>query len=315
MSFLEKQLNRIFKKILSSAFSLRTHFKSYTDKHHLITPKIKDYLCSKRTSSVIFTYLKGSLSVEAALVIPIFMFALMAVLSFVEMLHLQMAMDSAMHETSKKLATYGYVQNLWSKENIGDLPLPAETLFSEIYVKNQVMETVGSDYLDASPMDGKLSFLGSRILEDDRIELYSTYYVLPFFALSPKTGFLTGQTAVVRAFTGYDNLAGGAAGEKEEYVFITEYGTAYHKDRGCPYLDLSVEKNFTGELASLRNLDGEKYDPCENCVGTVSTDLIFVTNYGDCYHSDILCSGLRRTIQSVPISQVGGRHPCPKCAG
>ncbi len=313
MSFLKKYLEQN----IISAFSLRTHFKSYTDKHHLIIPKIKEYcanyLFSKRMSSVILLDSKGSLTVEAALVIPLFLFAVMAILSFVQMLHMQMAMDGAMHQCAKELATYGYVQSMWSQGQEADLPLPAEMLFSEIYVKQQVENDLGSDYLKASPLNGNLYFLDSRIMENDRIELHSSYYVSPFFSLSPTAGFLTGQTAVARAFTGYDNRASASATHKEEYVFITEYGTSYHRNRGCPYLDLSVRKEFDDNLSALRNKDGEKYHACQSCVGTVATNLVFVTDYGEAYHSDILCSGLRRTIESVPISQVGGRTPCPKC--
>ncbi len=313
MSFLKKYLEQN----IISAFSLRTHFKSYTDKHHLIIPKIKEYcdnyLFSKRMSSVILLDSKGSLTVEAALVIPLFLFAVMAILSFVQMLHMQMAMDSAMHQRAKELATYGYAQSMWSKGHEADLPMPAEMLFSEIYVKNQVETDLGRDYLKASPLKGDIYFLDSRIMENDRIELHSSYYVSPFFSLSPTAGFLTGQTAVVRAFTGYDNLTSVNVAQKEEYVFITEYGTAYHRDRGCPYLDLSVRKEFDDNLSALRNKDGEKYRACQGCAGTVATNLIFVTDYGETYHSDILCSGLRRSIESVPVSQVGGRSPCPKC--
>lgn len=313
MSFLKKFLANTLK----SAFSLRTHFKSYCDKHHLITPKIKDYiqkhLFSKRMSSVILLDSKGSLTVEAALVIPIFLFAVMAILSFVKILQMQIAMDGAMQQCAKELAVYGYVQTMSDTGKQMELPMAAEALFSEIYVKHRVETNLGADYKEAYPVQGELYFLNSRIMEEDRIELHSTYYVLPFFSLSPTAGFLTGQTAVARAFTGYDNEKATKHSGTEEYVFISEYGTAYHRDRGCSYLDLSIQKGYARDLYTMRNKDGKKYDACESCVGTIATNLVFVTDYGEAYHSDILCSGLRRTIESVPISQVGGRTPCPKC--
>lgn len=308
MSFLKKQYT-----ILKSAFSLRTHFKTYTDKNLLIFPKIKRKSLSKRISSVISISAEGGLTVEAALVIPIFLFAIMAVLSFVEMLRLQMNLDSAMQQCAKELATYGYAQSTLSDENTVDLPFPLEALFSETYVRNRIISAVGSDYLDNSPLEGNLYFTGSRIMEDDRIELRCVYYVMPFFSLSPEAGFLTGETAVVRAFTGYDNLTSASVETTEEYVYITEYGTAYHKDRGCPYLDLSVNKIFSENLENERNKDGSKYYACDICTGSGSGTVVYITDYGEKYHSDILCSGLRRTVESVPISQVGNRTPCKKC--
>lgn len=313
MSFLGKN-----NKFIQSALSLQTHFEKHTDKLHLIFPKVKEKQSnhfSKRASSVISITSEGSLTIEAALTIPIFLFAIMAILSFAEILRLQINMDSALQQCAKELAVYGYAGDALCGNTVGDLSFPAETLFSEGYVRNRIISEVGKEDLDHSPAEGtgSLHFTGSRIMENDRIELRCTYYVTPFFALSPKAGFLTGSTAVARAFTGYDNLTATDAGNKEEYVYVTPNGTVYHKSRSCPYLDLSIEKIFAGEVAGMRNADGGMYYACSVCGETNSGSVVFITEYGDRYHSDILCSGLRRTVEAIPISQVGGRNPCKKC--
>lgn len=306
----------------SSAFSLQTHLKKHTKQFFLIFPRVKKRkqnncqpIVSKRASSVISITSKGSLTVEAALVIPIFLFAIAALLSFTDILRLQMKMDSAMSQCARELAVYGYAQNAFLPEGSEGLPLPVETLLSETYVRNRVISELGSDYLSWSPAEGSqgIHFIGSRIMERDRIELYSAYYVTPFFALSSKAGFLTGQSAVVRAFTGYDNLSAGDPSQNEEYVYITPEGKAYHKKRSCHYLDLSIEKVFEDELAGLRNQDGSIYHACPLC-GDTGGRTVFITNYGDKYHKNILCSGLKRTVEMVPISQVGNRTPCSKCS-
>lgn len=313
MSFLKRH-----NKLIQSALSLQTHFKKHTDKYDLIFPKIKNKISnyfSKRISSVISFTSEGSLTIEAALIIPIFLFAVMAVLSFTEVLCLQMKIDSSMQQCAKELAVYGYAAKECGGEKMDELPLGAETLFSEIYVRNRIISETGEDYLKESPMESTnaLHLAGSRIMENDRIELRCTYYVTPFFALSPKAGFLMESTAVARAFTGYDNLAAAPPEENEEYVYVTENGTAYHRDRGCHYLDLSIEKVFTKELPLLRNADGSIYGACPICGDTNSGSVAFITKYGNKYHSDILCSGLRRTIKRIPISQIGNRTPCKKC--
>lgn len=313
MSFLKK-LNRLFQ----SALSLQTHFYCHTDRNLLIFPKVKKKLCncfSKRISFVISITSEGSMTIEAALVIPIFLFAIMAILSFGEILRLQMNMDSALQQCAKELAVYGYAGDSLCGSTVGDLSFPAETLFSELYIRNRVISELGEDYLDASPAEGSASLhlLGSRIMEDDRIEIHCSYYVTPFFSLSPKAGFLTESTAVARAFTGYDNLTYTEKGEKEEYVYITTDGTVYHRKRDCHYLDLSIEQVFTDELSGLRNAEGSVYHACSVCGQTSSGSIVFITSYGNKYHSDLLCSGLRRTVKAVPLSEVGARGPCQKC--
>ena len=317
MSFLRQHQKNL------SAFSLQTHQNTHTKHFFLIFPRVKkrkvnNYqpIVSKRASSVISITAEGSLTVEAALVIPIFLFAVAALLSFTDILRLQIKMDSAMAQCAKELAVYGYAESSFLPGGSKDLPLPVETLFSETYVRNRIISELGSDYLSWSPAGGShgIHFIGSRIMEQDRIELYSAYYVTPFFSLSPKAGFLTGQSAVVRAFTGYDNLSAKDTAQNEEYVYITPEGKAYHKKRSCHYLDLSIEKVFEDEVTGLRNQDGSIYYACPLCKDTAGGRTIFITNYGDRYHRDVLCSGLKRTVEMVPISQVGNRTPCSKCS-
>ena len=197
------------KQIIISAFSLQTQIKKHTDILHLVFPRIKKRkisnrkpFASKRISSVISITHEGSLTVEAALVIPIFLFAVTAVLSFTDILRLQMKMDSAMTQCAKELAVYGYAGESIAGEVLDDIPFPEGTLFSETYVRNRVISELGQDYLSRSPANGSgtIHFLGSRIMKNDRIELDAAYYVTPYFALSPKSGFLTGNRAVARAF-------------------------------------------------------------------------------------------------------------------
>ena len=109
MSFLEQ-----IKQLIISAFSLQTQIKKHTDKLHLIFPRIKkrrkrNYkpFVPKRIYSVISITHEGGLTIEAALIIPIFHFAIAAVLSFTDILRLQMKIDSAMAQCAKELAVYG----------------------------------------------------------------------------------------------------------------------------------------------------------------------------------------------------------------
>ena len=121
-------------------------------------------------------------------------------------------------------------------------------------------------------------------------------------------GVLLTQTSVHRAFTG-------KTWEKkteEALVYITTYGKVYHTSLSCNYLDLSIITVNQSQVDSRRNVDGGKYYECEMCEKN-ELGKVFITSYGDRFHYDRNCSGLKRSITSVPLSQVGSRTLCRKC--
>lgn len=328
MSFLRRQHSN--RKL--SALSLQTHLDYIANTHRmkLIFPEI--CFChthrnsfSKRMSLAISNACskKGSLTIEASLLVPIFLFAVISILSFTEILRAQMKINSSLQQTAKELSVYAYaVKNNLQTDVFDSSNEDFETgssfsgiAISETYVRSRLIKDVTQEYLQASPVkgSGNISFAESKFMEKDRIELRCAYTVTPFFALSDKAGFFTESTAIVRAFTGYDNSSGCANAEKEKYVYITETGRVYHQTRNCHYLDLSIQQTDKNQLSELRNHSGGRYYACPLCAKSGIGNIAYVTDYGDCYHYDLLCSGLKRTIQAIPMSQVGTRTLCSKC--
>lgn len=103
----------------------------------------------------------------------------------------------------------------------------------------------------------------------------------------------------------------------EEYVYIAESGRVYHLDRGCVYLNPGIESMRYYRVDSQRNRSGGKYESCKSCcryiVFTEET-IVYLTPYGDCFHISRQCSGLKRTIRRVLLSETGNMPPCSKCA-
>ena len=99
----------------------------------------------------------------------------------------------------------------------------------------------------------------------------------------------------------------------KERVYITAQGTVYHKSRQCTYLNPSIRQITQEQLDTARNSSGAKYYLCERC-GKRSGSGIYITDYGEKYHYDKNCSGLKRSIFSVPLSEVQDKGACSKCA-
>lgn len=254
------------------------------------------------------------MTVEACFVLPIFLFAFLNIISIVEIYRLQGNMSAAMHDTAKQMAVYGYEYQRLGGGSMG----AAESLgLTYLYAAGKVRTKLGEAYLDNSPLAGgaaSVLWLRSSVLQDgDCIDLVAEYRIEPPVAVAGYQPRVLYNRIRTRAWTGYDNAAHGTDGvTQEEIVYITEEGSVYHRSRGCSYLKLSIAAVDKGFLDTQRNKDGSKYYPCAECGGACE-GIVYITNYGNRYHSTLGCSSLKRTIMAVPISETGGRGACSKC--
>ena len=258
----------------------------------------------------------GSMTLEAAFVLPFFLFAVINILFAVNIIGTQSRINAALHQTGNKMAFAGYVY----ERTVGSV-LPdslVDVAMTNMYAKGKVLEYVGKDYLNQSCVvggAGGISFAGSSVMEEgDIIDLQVSYRVKPFSEIMGFNGFAMTQRYYGKAWTGYDvTQFVSDTNQTDPMVYITETGTVYHVDRNCTYLNPSVESVSAATVGEKRNQAGGKYYPCEICGTGTGEGQVYITRQGSSYHSRINCSGLKRTIYTVPLSQVGGRGRCSKC--
>lgn len=269
----------------------------------------------KRVSFCFPKRYKASMTVEAAFVLPFFLFAFLNVISILEIYRVQSNLSAAMHMTSKEMAVYAYEYQAVFNDDVGKLESLGLTYG---YASNRVKNILGEKYLNHSPIKGGASGIGwyrsSVLEEDDCIDLIASYTIKPPVAVVGFGEFKMYNRMLTRAWTGYDNAAAANQNADEELVYITPDGTVYHRSRTCSYLKLSIVPVNMAVLEDKRNEGGAKYYPCEEC-GNKERSVVYITNYGTRYHSSLQCSKLKRTILTVPLSKVGGRGACSKCGG
>lgn len=282
---------------------------------HALTKKSK-LKAFGRISSCFPGTLKASMTVEASLVLPLFLYAFLNLISIIEIYRIQSNMSAAMHSTVKQMAVYGYEY----KEVAGlDTGKASSLGLTYIYAANKVKSILGNDYLSNSPIKGGaagISWIRSEIMgEDECIDLVAAYVVEPAISIMGYDDFIMHNRIRTRAWTGYD-VKGTVGGDKskitEKKVYITPDGTVYHISRACTYLQCSITVLDKDLVSSRRNKDGDIYYPCESC-GDRCGNTVYISNYGNRYHSTLQCNKLKRTILCVPLSQVGGRGACSKC--
>jgi hypothetical protein len=314
----------------------------------------------KKTS----TKAKGSLTLEAALVVPIFIYAILAFIYFLQIINIQEAIQHALNETGLESVRYAYVydyikefDNKDKEENTGegvpqlpDKQQPPEKeeneidntenkeneekkssaeaitakLIDSIYFKNRLEHYLDKDFINNSCIKGGMggisTYLSEFMEQDDTIDIIVTYRVklpLLFFNIDD---IMFIQRVRLRGWTGYTPELDNSEGDREEdteeeMVFITETGTVYHVSKNCSHLRLSTRKALLEEIKELRNDSGGKFKECNICDSdkVEGQPHVYITDTGDRYHWKIDCSGLKRTVTSIPIAEVGSRTKCKRC--
>ena len=262
---------------------------------------------------------RGSLTLEAVLILPLFIFGILNMYASINYISAHTRIECAMMDCGMNLATQAYAYEKFAGDSEALKSRGLDMLFSETYVKEQILSGAGKPFLDSIGIrggSGGVSFIQSKIVSEDTLDLHATYRAQALFL----PGFLEFQMAnraYLKCWTGYDNEKNADDSEgSEQMVYITETGTVYHLTRDCTHIKLSISEIDRSMLSDSRNENGAAYSPCEICCKNGSDgQLIYITKEGERYHNSISCSGLKRTVKEIPISEVGDRLPCSRCGG
>lgn len=243
----------------------------------------------------VFTPMKGSITLEAAAAVPIFFFAVLCLMFLMEIMAIQTAVRSGLQYAGKQAAVSAY---------------PVAVLMPG-QIESDVVNAIGAERLERSIVEGGIDCSGSRMSARTGVaELSAVYQVripLPIFQI-PLLEYE--QRMRIKGWTGYEKTGFGA--EKDETVYVTETGLVYHRDYHCTHLELSIRMVDPSEIGELRNTSGGKYHACERC-GESGAGGVYITDTGDRYHGSLSCSGLKRTVYAVPVSEVIGKGACSRC--
>ncbi len=265
----------------------------------------------------------ASLTVEAAIVLPLFLFFCTNVLWLFEMVRFQSSMLLALHDAGQETASYAFLAEeaagaLTGEE--GDLSLPTGAaggaLFSEGFVRNAVAPKLQAVHAVAGGTGG-ISYLQSEYdLARGTVLLAADYQFRPFVPLIAPSRISAQTVVYCHLWTGYERAPEGIGDAKDAVVYVTPTGEVYHRDRNCTYLAPSVQQISASRLGEARNSGGGRYYPCEVCHPTRS-GILFVTRTGNRYHCRMDCPSLKRTANAVTLSWAleHGYRACSKCGG
>lgn len=297
----------------------------------------------------------GSLTLETAIVLPIFMILTISVIWIIEMINTYARAEYALHETARQIAIMSYpveylsnlpdtlsgedgnlsfltdnqtdagngtsddygegIEEYFNDYNL-ELSKVTDVLTAETFVRALFIKNYGIANLNNSCIRHQAAglhfFRSSLSNEENDVELTVTYTVEPIINVFKAGELKLANKVRIHAWTGYVS----EECESSEYVYITDEGGVYHTNASCTYLRLSIKTLMCSDVEKQRNADGKKYKECLYCKKKDrknQSDYVYLTDYGEAYHTRLSCRGLKRTVYKVKKSQVTGMSECSRC--
>ena len=272
--------------------------------------------------------MKGSISIEAALSMTIFMTFILFVGSFLLSVITEFSVQLKINEISRELGKQKMYVAMASeitdqnknikayKDKVSKKALEIcdknlnddmkEFLKSNgfgLYLKNRMsLQDNNENILKVRHMD-----FSKSSMEDGVVDVVGKYTLkLPYFWGDIDVL----QRCKIKDWTGVDIT------KKDEYVYVTKTASVYHKSINCTHINLNISECDYQEAINGNNMFLKKYSKCAICCkGNKKSGIVFVAEHGDCYHSSLDCPGLTRFVEKVPLSQVKDKKPCSRCGG
>lgn len=269
--------------------------------------KIKDALSNligkdhspHRTGTYFCIRKKASMTVEAAIVLPLFVGFMAFLMFYFCMMRVQIGIEQAMAYTAR--TTAAAVKESSKEVN----PVKVQTLLYAQIKK----EEIPTEYIDGGIIGISLS---DADYDNADISLRVSYRMTVPIGFFGRRTYPVKQEVTARKWIG--RIKDSEIVTEEGYVYVTKTGKAYHQRKDCAYLDLSIQSVTVSAVEQMRNKNGGKYKPCSTCYKK-NQETCYITDYGGYYHSRIDCHGLKRTVYMIPLREVGNRHKCGKCSG
>lgn len=253
----------------------------------------------------------GSVSVEAALVLPLFIFALLSLFSLGESIRVRGIIYEGFHETAEYMAESSYLYEgaagAGKEEKASDMLSQGISLAAANHKLN--------DYIDdreavCKYVNGGMSgiYVTQAELGDDDYVYMKLYYSIEVdVPMLGKMDIPCREKIRQRAYLGYTK-------ENDEdsegtYIYMAENGRVYHSSRKCYHIKLAIKQVDEETLRSSYS----RLTPCRLCARYKKGGAIYVTEDGDRYHYSLGCSGLKRTIYRVKKDECGVCRPCSAC--
>lgn len=240
----------------------------------------------------------ASLTVEAALVVPLFFFLMFWFWQIFLLLFFQLKVCEQVTETVLSYSHLGYTEQKMEQQEI-DIAWIYESLFwSNIPNNNNIKE----------------AWINCKTEENGDILLEISYEFLCETIFFPIISIPITQNFKFYPYFGEQfKVVEEQVPENEDIVYMTEYGSVYHISKTCVYLNVMLKSIFVSEIEQMRNNIGQPYTECSKCKTQQKTAQVYISLGGNKYHWSLQCPAVKRTIIEKKKNEIKGIPICHKC--
>lgn len=295
-----------------------------------------------KTVRTFFPGSPGSITVEASVVLPVFMMALIGFAFFFHVMTVQLRLQSVLDGCAGELAGYTHVKTILpatfagGDDEGGGIADAVQSsvrniIYSAIggaYLKACIMDEAGRDWLNRTMIRGGadgITCTGAIVYDGADLVLLTINYRMDIpFVPGQLLSIDLSQSSMRRLYTGYEREpetepeafpSGGVLAPTQESrtVYVSKYGKVYHLYRDCMYLKREIKAVTIQSVGDYRNDQGGKYYPCRECIHGSPNAIVYITTDGERYHNTTTCGALIRYISQVKEEDAGGKPLCSSC--
>lgn len=244
---------------------------------------------------------KGYITVEACLVVPLFLFFMLSVSGIFMLLIAEAHIHQSLAEAASYTAQYAYLEKkLLNNEN-----KIIENTGNQLVMVKQFKTYLGNDFYVEKVIENGANGIILTITKDKenkKIFIAKARYLarMKLPVLGDFKIFLSDEIKQ-KAFVGYSREE-----KSEYYVYVTPNQSVYHTNRSCTHLSLGIQKKDSRQKGN--------YTPCGFCgKSRNSKENVYISKTGNVYHYRAGCSGLKRTVRRVKMEEAAGLGPCSRC--
>lgn len=249
---------------------------------------------------------RGSVIIEAALLMPLIVVALVSLLSLSQVVQFDAQLVSQCTALNDKIR----MAMIAEEEVAEDYRIGSQWVSQvgiEIALDNALVKEAGyqkealkvsSCLIDAKGLTYQVTYdmpLPISIMGQESVQLSHRFFVQ------------TLSGAMNNAFVTLD----GNQEPDKDMVMVTETGTKYHQDPKCRYI------HIVARPVPLASLD-KSYRLCKRCLkkrGEQSVSTVYLTKSSHIYHYESTCTAIHRTITYLSLKEAKARGytPCSLC--